>query len=98
VSHGPEGLSSIITLNAVTLPFFAVKLPRLNGTRKRGSLALPTRMAGNDNPGNKLDRCFRVRLARVRDVAGTISLAAISNLQASKDERLVSFAVSQQAA
>jgi hypothetical protein len=55
-------------------------------------------MAGNDNPGNKLDRCFRVRLARVRDVAGTISLAAISNLQASKDERLVSFAVSQQAA
>jgi hypothetical protein len=56
-----------------------------------GSLGrtLPTRMAGNDNPGNKLDRCFRVRLARVRDVAGTISLAAISNLQATEDERLV---------
>jgi hypothetical protein len=50
------------------------------------------------NPGDKLDPCFRVRHARLKDVPGTISLAAISKLQALEDKRPVWSAGSKQAA
>jgi hypothetical protein len=55
-------------------------------------------MARTGNSGDKLDRCFRVRHATVKDVAGTISLAATSKLQALEDKRPVWSAGSQQAA
>jgi hypothetical protein len=84
-----------MTILTVRTPGTAVDTAQRPGLLGR---TLPTRMEKTANPGDKLDPCFRVRHARLKDVPGTISLAAISNLQASEDERLVSFAGSQQAA